>query len=393
MLSNHLASSFRKEERNNAKKVTLMSVQEKITDALDDENPNEEIAGILKDYIEAKDSTKFASVFRELIKVDKVALLVMGIKESLNLINAMPDARTKIGYYDGIMLVSSYPIIKEQFPNIGKDYVALCTSAGKYESAARYYINNQPQTEDNKELLDYNLTIGEFFIQAENYISANLYLNKAHDFRFIKTSLKRDLDRFDILRSEVMIGTQKYELASQLLYDISNNHADEKVRLNSLKRAVIFSIVSPPGPKRDAIFAKIGSDERAQELPIFQLFLKMNNRQTLGPEMIDRFWNDFKDEKSITREDLQSNFRMHNLTQIAHFYSVISIEHLAKMIELPEKEALDIIETMIQTGRLRAKIDQPHKMIIYTKDVMSQDHMIAEFSEHVDNVVNEILTA
>ena len=372
-----------------------MSIAEQINDALDDENPADVLTEITSSLIDENKYKRDLSDALSCINrnAKQVSIATNAISACFEKIKGIENKEIEIDYLDAIIqFLLLNPQLLKEFSQVQDLYLKICDETQQYSRIAKFYKEQGIDSNESEPAkFEYYLKIGELYLRGKSIHQANSMLNNAYNHRFTQTSPKPLLDRYDKLKAEIQVENQAFDAAADLFYQMSQTLNDKNERVTALKRAIIFAIVSLPGPKRDAIFHKISIDENAQILPIFQHFDRLNRRQIITGQEIETLWKEISTEKSIKKEDFENNMRLHNMTQIAYLYSVISFDRLAQIAGISPEEAETIVEEMIQNGRLKAKIDQPNKMIVYTRDDShAKEIAIKEFSEAVDNVTLEI---
>jgi 26S proteasome regulatory subunit N5 len=369
-----------------------MSIIEQINDALDDENPPAVLAEIATALIDSDNDDGLEEAFRAIKKNSKQpAVASEAIKQCAEKIKNLDDKERRLKFIRPLVsYLGTFSTLQEAFQYIIDDYTTLCEETEHYSNLARFLKERGiDENEEEPKQLEFYLRIGELYLKDRITDQANGMLNKAFTHRFPLTSPKPLLYRYDLLKAEIQVINQNYEMAADIFYQISENYPNEKN--NALRRSIIFAISSPPGPKRDVIFNKISTNDAAQLLPIYNLFDRLNKRQIITGEEIEMLYKEVSHEKSIKKEDLTNTMRLHNLSQISYLYSVISVERMSQIIGIPIEDTAEMVEQMIQSGRLKAKIDEPNGMIVYTRDDSSaKEFQIKEFSEAVDALTIEI---
>lgn len=369
-----------------------MSVIEQINDALDDENPSQVLTEITTSLVESGDSDGLEDAFRGIKKNTKQPTIANeAIAKCFEMIKVIEDDESKLKLIRPLIAyLTTFPFLQNDFQPVIDEYEKVCMKTGHYSNFARFLLDRGiDKNEPDRTKLEFYLRIGELFIQEGIIDRANGMLNEANNYRFIRSSPKELLYRYDLLNAEINVTKQNFEVAADLFYQISQNYPKEKK--TALKRSIIFTITSPPGPKRDAVFHKISADDDAQLLPIFNLLDRLNNRQIISDEDIETLFKEISSEKSIKKEDFKNNMKLHNLTQIAYLYSVISVERMSQIIGVSVDDTVEMVEQMIDFGRLKAKIDQPNGMIVYNRDESrTKEVEIMDFSEAVDSLAIEI---
>jgi 26S proteasome regulatory subunit N5 len=369
-----------------------MSVDEQINDALDDENISQALAEITTSLVDSNDSEGLEEAFRAIKKKSMQPTAANeAIEQCFAKIKEMEDKEVKLEFIRPLIsYLTTFPSLQTDFEHVIDEYAKLCEETGHYSNLARFLKEKGiDENEDEPVQLEFYLRIGELYQMEGIADQANNMLNKAFAHRFPKTSPKPLLLRYDMLKAEIQVINQNYEVAAGLFYQISENYPEEKK--SALKRSMIFAIASPPGPKRDSVSHKISTNDEAMLLPIYRFFDRLNKRQIITGEEIETLFTEVSSEKSIKKEDLINSMRLHNLSQISYLYSVISIERMAQIVGVSIEDTIEMVEQMIQSGRLKAGIDQTSGMVVYKRDdSKSKELEIKRFSEAVDSLTIEI---
>lgn len=156
--------------------------------------------------------------------------------------------------------------------------------------------------------------------------------------------------------------------------------------------AVTCAVLAPAGPNRSRILASLYRDERAADLPTYNILSKMFLDHILRPAEVKQFEKTLKPHQ-LAKIAISSNDRLasandsgsepdptastrtgpstvldravmeHNLLASSNIYNNIAFSGLGALLDLTPGAAETMARRMIEQGRLRGTIDQVDKLI------------------------------
>jgi COP9 signalosome complex subunit 4 len=163
--------------------------------------------------------------------------------------------------------------------------------------------------------------------------------------------------------------------------------------------AVTCAVLAPAGPNRSRVLASLYRDERASDLPTYNILSKMFLDHILRPAEVHEFERTLKAHQ-LARIDLSANDRLasaidvgnddagtgaststrrgpatvldravmeHNVLASSRIYTNISFRGLGALLDLAPGAAETMARKMIEQGRLKGHIDQVARLIWFER--------------------------
>lgn len=324
------------------------------------------------------------------------ALTINTIREIITMVQEMEDYSIRVDFYAPLKdYLYTSPNFAEELQFVHAAFVEACHNSERYYDMGVYYESIQLDEEQLGEwdALEHHLTIAECFQRCRIIEKANKHLIQANKDIFRLRTPKELLERFDMVRAYLSIDKSDYRQAVLSFLLLSGYSSADQ--LQWLRSAIACAILTEAGPKRQALFVQIMSDERSRTLPVFSLLERLNQKQLIMVDDLKEFEEELSCEYGFNVAALHNSVRMHNLHAISRLYSSISIDRLAEIIGGSSAEVMQTVKTMIQTKRLKAKIDQPTGLIIYEDEVTAdakKDMLIESFCKNVAETAKAIST-
>lgn len=167
--------------------------------------------------------------------------------------------------------------------------------------------------------------------------------------------------------------------------------------LQSLKLAIIFAILSPKSPSRQQILQKLHS--QALPLPGLNIYLDVL-KQFMAQEMIT--WAEFSastggdiislissfPNSEAHLEQLKKRVAEHNIYVVSLNYQSISLMRFTELVDHDRNEAERILELLISSGKIVAKIDNINSIIHF-----GVQKSVETILNTWDMRINELLTS
>jgi len=166
---------------------------------------------------------------------------------------------------------------------------------------------------------------------------------------------------------------------------------------DALKNIIIFVILSQFDNEQSDLINRIKSIKKLQDLEKYQNTLK----HFLTPELIH--WSKFNliysaelkaqpafsnpDNGSARWEDLNKRVIEHNIRVISKYYTRISIQRLAQLLDLEEDTAEKSLSDLVVSKIVFAKIDRPAKIVQFSKRKDPNDIM-NDWANNITDLLN-----
>ncbi|KAF8165311.1 hypothetical protein B0H34DRAFT_649762 [Crassisporium funariophilum] len=224
-------------------------------------------------------------------------------------------------------------------------------------------------------------------VQAETYYNrAALLVHSAND--------RETLLQFKLCQARISDYSRKFLEAASRYHELSYvGEIDEEERRHMLLAAVTCGVLAPAGPNRSRVLASLYRDERAADLPTYNILSKMFLDHILRPAEIQEFEKSLKPHQ-LAKIAISSNDKLasaakddgegaepntstrtgpstvldravmeHNLLASSNIYNNITFRGLGALLDLTPGAAETMARRMIEQGRLRGSIDQVDKLI------------------------------
>ncbi|KAI8904715.1 hypothetical protein EDD86DRAFT_74786 [Gorgonomyces haynaldii] len=246
------------------------------------------------------------------------------------------------------------------------------------------------------------IRIVQLFLEDEDFVSADAYLNRAAilmpEIQDVAMQLKFQSSqaRYLDFKREFLPSASKY-------LDLSyRTELSEDDRAVCLVKAITCTILAPAGPQRARMLATLYRDDRVrerrdvQESGISSILEKMYLGKVCRPAEVEKFKDQLMDhQKAIVgggQTVLDRAVMEHNLLSASKLYNNISFDELGNLLHIPSKKAEAVAAKMISEKRLNAYIDQIEKLVYFDKQthLQSWDTQIQLLCQQVESVVSDI---
>lgn len=190
---------------------------------------------------------------------------------------------------------------------------------------------------------------------------------------------------------------KKFIEAAQRYYELSyKTVTSDHDRMNSLKKAMICTILASAGQQRSRVLATLFKDERCQRLPCYNILEKMYLDRIIKRSELDEFASLLQNHQKAVNTDGQTILDRaaieHNLLSASKLYNNITFEELGALLEINHEKAEKIASQMISENRMNGSIDQISTIVHFeTKDALvSFDEQIQKTCTQVNNLIEKI---
>jgi len=160
------------------------------------------------------------------------------------------------------------------------------------------------------------------------------------------------------------------------IFDTPSIQADEGLWKPVLRDAVIFLVLAPYDNEQADLLPRLALEAKLAELPEYQTLLKKFQTAEIMP------WNAVEaDYGKVLRltphfnvdddggkkryDDFRNCVVEHNIRTIATYYTRISSERLASLLDLPEEQTEECLSNLVVNKTVFAKINRPAKIITF----------------------------
>ncbi|KAK5978154.1 Proteasome Regulatory Particle Non-ATPase [Trichostrongylus colubriformis] len=316
----------------------------------------------------------------------KVAIAKM-VRDACEMVEKMPDEETKMKLVDTLRTITAGKIYVEvERARLTSLVVKKMEAEGKIEEAANLILELQVETYGSmeiKEKVEFLLEQMRLSVARADYIRAAIISNKISTKFF--NSDKEDVQDLKIRFYNLMItiGLQDSKYLDvcrhyRALFDTPKIAADtEKSRL-VLKCAVIYCLLAPHTNEQWDLLNRISLLRELELVPEYRTLLELFINQELisWKNVVVRVYEktlkkapngtgifDGKDGEKRWK-DLHMRVGEHNMRMISKYYTQITFDRLAELLDFPLNDMESFLCNLIVTGAISdAKIHRPSRVV------------------------------
>eukprot|EP00826_Nyctotherus_ovalis_P057690 TRINITY_DN7897_c0_g1_i13.p1 TRINITY_DN7897_c0_g1~~TRINITY_DN7897_c0_g1_i13.p1 ORF type:complete len:337 (-),score=117.46 TRINITY_DN7897_c0_g1_i13:164-1174(-) len=245
-------------------------------------------------------------------------------------------------------------------------------------------------------LVEAYVAISDYYLDAQNNADAYSYIAKAAKF-IDEIDDIAIVCKYKYCYAQVHDANLKFGQAASLYYELSQKGSvgvPEEETKAFLEKAVICTILAPPGTQRSRLLTMLYKDDRTRITPHFNLLEKMYLERLIKMEEVKKFEEELKPhQKGKTLEDytvLQRAVHEHNVLALSKIYTNISFDQLTKLLQVSPDKAELLMASMIGEGKVKAHISQADEFVYFE----AEKEMIQRFNELISNLcegVNQLI--
>lgn len=241
-------------------------------------------------------------------------------------------------------------------------------------------------------LVEAYVAISDYYLDALNNADAYSYITKAAQYIDDITDI-RVICKYKYCYAQVHDANLKFGQAGSLYYELSQKGSvgvpEEETKI-FLEKAVICTILAPPGTQRSRLLTTLYKDDRTRITEHFNLLEKMYLERLIKMEEVTKFEKELKPhQKGMTAENytvLQRAVLEHNILALSKIYINISFDQLTKLLQIPLDKAELLMASMINEGKVKAHISQVDRFVYFE----AEKEMIQRFNELISNLCEGI---
>ncbi|KAL0949524.1 hypothetical protein HGRIS_009575 [Hohenbuehelia grisea] len=287
---------------------------------------------------------------------------------------------------------------EEQAATLRFQLADILENEEEWSDAARILMginfeSSQRSIQDADKLRVY-VRIVRLLLEDEDSVQAETYYNRAASIVHSTTDRETVL-QFKLCQARISDYSRKFLEAASRYHELSFvGEIDEEERQHMLMAAVTCAVLAPAGPNRSRVLGSLYRDERAADIPTYNILSKMFLDHILRPAEIKNFEGTLKPHQ-LAKIAISSNDRLaasvasddvddasvstrtgpstvldravmeHNLLASSKIYNNITFHGLGALLDLTPGAAETMARKMIEQGRLRGTIDQVDKLILF----------------------------
>ena len=362
---------------------------------LSSENPQSLVDQTLDKQFESINEEKFSTFLNEIgsSKLNYevlVSILSGSIKRIGNLIK---DPNVQLSCLECIKKFLETRNVKDVEDQLLEQISKTYEEMKRYADAAKTYLERQnPDKDDEEKYLDFFEHVGELWLKSGDKERLQITVNRLNGCIFRQRTPRPYQDRYDFLHGYSAVYSSNFDSAIRAFSMIVNNSKNAAnvslaLRLASICACLNINSIS------NSLLKSYAQDEKVQQFEFYDLIDLMSREQFIDQAARDEFISKTKKyfDGTDLSDDLIKSSLQHNLKVAEKFYSSVKIERLANLIGSTPIDVEKQMKFMIGKKQINALIDQPAKMVIFTKErSQSQDESILEYSNHVNAIVERL---
>ena len=196
-----------------------------------------------------------------------------------------------------------------------------------------YDANESEQVTEKVE--DY-LKLAEMYHDKEDSTQAEVYVNRVAHIIY-KVDKRETQLRYNLASTKCADCKREFVRAAQGYYNLSTEQGvDETVSPQMYHKALVCTILSPAGPRKDRMLALLVNDERAKLNPHFNLLHKMATGSLIKREFAKNFEEGLEVHQKVKFSDgdtvLDKALIEHNITVLSKIYTNITFGELGNFL-------------------------------------------------------------
>ncbi|XP_015784297.1 COP9 signalosome complex subunit 4 [Tetranychus urticae] len=289
---------------------------------------------------------------------------------------------------------------EEQVAAIRQHLAGIYEKEEQWKEAANVLVGIPLETGQKHYTADYKLEtylkIARLYLEDEDPVQAEAFINRASMLQ-ASTQNEQLQVHYKVCYARVLDYRRKFIEAAQRYNELSyKTIVDENERIESLKKAMICTVLASAGQQRSRMLANLFKDERCQQLPCFNILEKMYLDRIIKRSEMDEISELLAAHQRAKTADgssiLDRAIVEHNLLSASKLYNNIKFVELGAILEIDPRKAERIASQMITEGRMAGSIDQIASIVHFeTRDILPTfDEQIQDICFQVNNLIEKI---
>jgi len=238
-----------------------------------------------------------------------------------------------------------------------------------------------------------------FYLQADDAASASQSIKRAHAFL---AEIEKDGQTFLVFKTicaRVQDAERNFLGAAREYWRLSQYYGKvpESALLDALKNAVTCAILAAAGPDRTRILSLLYADDRASQLPNFQMLERMLKERVIRAGEVEKFEKLLASHQKATDGDgntvLSKAIMEHNMRAASKIYHNITFTELGVLLDISALKAEALARKMIEGQQMEGTIDQVEGVIEFedrTGSLLTWDQQINNTCLQVNDILDNI---
>ena len=227
----------------------------------------------------------------------------------------------------------------------------------------------------NQQKFERYINIASAYNQNKMFINAEPYIRKCQK---MKSSIKDDklLVIFSYCNSQFLDFNKRFLYAAFAYYEICKNGAEivEQLGLELnevLRQALVATVLSEEGDKKRFLISQLVKDERIKKLEHYDILEKFHFNKFTTEQDVQTFAKDLEPHQNIETTEgmtsLEQIMMEHNIIVISKLYRDISINSIAKRLNIKRQQVEKYLQNMNSEGKLSVIIDHRADNVVFKK--------------------------
>lgn len=285
-----------------------------------------------------------------------------------------PEAKIDVGEHVISLLQTKGVGQYEEQDTLIKEAVAdACEETEDYRKSARVLgsinLESTQRSLSNDDKAKVWIRIVRCYLEEDDPTSALTHLNKVKNIIY-SVQDKSTRMHFQLSQARIHDSQRNFLDAAQAYYGMSMEDViEEGERLQALSASIICAVLSPAGPPRSKMLAKLYKDERASQIDDYPILEKMFFNRLIPPSETEAFAEKLQPHQLARTADgstvLDQAVLQHNLVGASKLYNNIGFDQLGELLGISSDKAEDYAAKMLEQGRLSGYIDQIDRLIFF----------------------------
>ncbi|CAB3411230.1 unnamed protein product [Caenorhabditis bovis] len=340
----------------------------------------------------------------------KIAIAKM-VRDAVSMIEKLPTDEIKMKLIETLRTVTAGKIYVEvERARLTSMVVRKLENEGKIEEAATMLLELQVETYgsmETKEKVEYLLEQMRFSLIRNDFIRANI-ISKKINIKFFSKDLSDDVQDLKLKYYNLMIRIGLND-GSYLdvcrhfrsIYDTPKIQIETANAAAILRKAVMYCILAPHNNEQWDLLNRMAVQREMETIPEYKIIIDLFINQELisyKGTIVAKYEKLLRRGTSISPDtgifdkskdgekhwqDLHLRVGEHNMRMIAKYYTQITFERLAELLDFPIEEMESFVCNLIVTGQITgAKLHRPLRIV----NLRVQKDSVVQLDQWASNV-------
>jgi len=325
------------------------------------------------------------------------------VQEAMNYVDKINNPEAKIALIDTLRNITEGKIFVEiERARLTRTLAKIREAEGKIGEAAKILQEIQVETfgaMEKREKIDFLLEQVRLCLDNKDFIRGQIMSNKINrkvlletEFQDLKLRFYEQMIRYHSHDNNYLEICRCYHS----IYDTPNVKAVKDSWIPTLKLEVLFVLLAPHTNEQKDLLHRIGEDKNLEELPKYRDLLKRFTTTELirWPKLKELYSGELAAHPALFPTsgegqwvDLHKRVVEHNIRVIAQYYTRITMQRLAQLLDLQQIEAEKFVSDLVVSKSIFAKIDRPKGVVVFVK-AQDPNEALNQWSESVGSLLD-----